>query len=137
MAPIGVIVFFSLFIFILFGAFGYYLYKEEKLKGILLMSIGIGLALGLLLWGVKKSNCMNGSKQYGKKSMTYSNGKVHYYTPRSNRAIYCEDHEGLGVGYVFKASILWFIISFGSLYGIDKLKEYNNKKNSNNKKKSK
>ena len=125
----------GIFIFGLFGGFGIWLAKEEKLKGFLLISIGIGVALGITLWGINKSNCMNGSKVYGKQSMTYSNGKVSYYTPRTHRAIYCDEVEGYNFGYVLKVGTISFIISFGSLYGGFKLLEEFKNVDDNKKKK--
>ena len=125
MAPIGVIVFFGIFFLALFGGAGYWLSKEDKLKGFLLICIGIGFALGTIIYGVRMSNCMNGAKMYGNKSMTYNNGKVSYYTPRSNARIRCEDTYGITIGYGFKVGVISFAISFGCLYGLYKLKEKN------------
>lgn len=127
MAPIGVIIFISLLMGSIFVAGGCLTLKLDKGKGqngLILISLGIGLTIAFLMWGINRSNCMGGSREYGKKSMTYSNGKVHYYTPRSSRAIYCDDTEGYTFGYVIKYTILISGLAFAVLYVIKKDKKY-------------
>ena len=130
MAPIGVIIFISLIIAIPLIGGGIYSCKhnDNKTNGHIMISVGIGISIAILMWGINRSNCMNGDRGYGKKSMDYNNGKISYYTPRSRRAIYCDDEEGYNVGYVFKWSIIISGLTGMIIFGIDYAKAKKNHK---------
>lgn len=129
MSAVGGIIFISLLIGSIFFSSGFFMLKtsqceSDRRKGLIIISLGIGFTIAFLMWGINRNNCMNGSSEYGEKSMTYSNGKVHYYTPRTSRAIYCDDTKGYTFGYVIKYSILISGLSFVAVYVYDAKKEY-------------
>lgn len=84
---------------------------NENKNIIIAISVGIGIIIGMTIYAIQFSSCMDGYSD-STTIMDYSDGKVNFTDVDSFMANHCKKYEGLTYGYALKTVIIYTLISF-------------------------